>query len=260
VQEHAAALLIALSLATPLFASAQTLPSDRTPVSPDFSPRDFSGVWTLRNYQSSRLPTRARIPVTTEGEAPPMLPWTREVYEKRIAAELAGQPLANNKSQCLPSGVPLMMISASYPIQFLQTPGQLTLVFEEDTQIRFIYLDRPHGADLEPSYKGESVGHWEGNTLVVDTIGFNDKTAIDQIGMPHTTRLHVTERFRRLDPNTLENLITIEDPGAFTKPWSLLRTYGLNPGERIMEYACNENNRNPVVNGVQTLTHAAGVR
>jgi hypothetical protein len=215
-----------------------------------YGPRDLSGIWILNDYKGSSLPTRERIPVDVDGRPPPMQPWVAKVYEDRIAAELAGRPLRNNKTECLPAGFPHMMLAANYPIQVLQTPGQVTMIFEEDSRYRLILLDQPHPADLDLSYNGHSTGRWQGNTLVVDTVGLTDRKAIDQIGMPHTTALHVTERLRRMDADTLELFITLEDPGAFTRPWTLRRTYGRAPaGERIREYVCAENNRNPILPG-----------
>ena len=227
---------------------------------PAYGARDLSGIWTLNDYKGSSSPTKDRIPIDVDGQPPPMLPWVAKVYQDRIAAELAGKPLLNNKTQCLPAGMPHMMLAANYPIQILQTPGQVTMIFEEDSRYRLIMLDQKHPADLDLSYNGHSIGHWEGNVLHIDTVGLTDKKAIDQIGMPHTTALHVTERLRRMDANDLELFITIEDPGAFTRPWTIRRTYGrAPPGERIREYVCAENNRNPILaGGVQGFVGAVG--
>jgi hypothetical protein len=217
---------------------------------PGYGLRNLSGIWVLNDYKGSSAPTKDRIPMDVEGRPPPMQPWVAKVYEDRIAAELAGKPLLNNKTQCLPAGFPHMMLAANYPIQILQTPGQVTMIFEEDSRYRLIMLDQKHPDDLDRSYNGHSTGRWEGNILVIDTVGLTDKKAIDQIGMPHTTALHVVEHLRRMDAENLELLITIEDPGAFTRPWTLRRTYGLQPKtERIREYVCAENNRNPILPG-----------
>src|SRR4051812_7180787 len=209
---------------------------------PIYGARDLSGIWVLNDYKGSSAPTKERIPMDVDGKPPPMLPWVAKVYQDRMAAELAGKPLLNNKTQCLPAGFPHMMLAANYPIQILQTPGQVTMIFEEDSRYRLIMLDQKHPADLDLSYNGHSAGHWRGNVLEIDTVGLTDKKAIDQIGMPHTTALHVTERLRRMDASNLELFITIEDPGAFTHPWTIRRTYGLQPKtERIREYVCAEN-------------------
>ena len=172
-----------------------------------------------------------------------MQAWVAKVYEDRIAAELAGKPLLNNKSQCLPAGFPHMMLAANYPIQILQTPGQVTMIFEEDSRYRLIMLDQKHPDDLDLSYNGHSTGKWEGNTLVVDSVGFNGKAWLDPGGHVATEKLHVIERITRTEPNLIQYEFTIDDPGAYTKPWGWgYPLYG-HPDWEIIEYVCNENNK-----------------
>ncbi len=116
--------------------------------------------------------------------------------------------------------------------------------------VRHIYMDTPHSADIKPSFMGESVGHWEGDTLVIDTTGLNDRTWIDEVGVIHGKQLHVVERIRKIeDGHALENLVRIEDPEFFTQPWYMRDTYAWRPDLRIAEYSCEENNRNAPVNG-----------
>jgi hypothetical protein len=102
-------------------------------------------------------------------------------------------------------------------------------------------MNRGHKKDLDPTYNGDSVGKWDGDTLVVDTIGFNDVTWIDHVGLPHTDALHVVERIRRVDHDTLVDDFTIEDPKAYTKPFTASQTYHLKPGWEIAEYVCDNN-------------------
>ncbi len=213
---------------------------------PAFADGDISGMWSLMNYKATSVyPAAQRIPQTLEGGAPAMQPWARDLYAKRIADSDKGQPFAASNLSCLPMGMPLMMMAANYPIQVIQTPKQVTMLFEETRVFRVIRMNEPHLPEAENfGFLGDSIGRWEGDTLVVDTTGFNDKTSIDLTGMPHTEAMHLEERFRRLGDGTLEDLITVDDPKTFTKPWTT-RTLYRPSGERIMEYFLCENNRNP---------------
>src|SRR5271168_3693928 len=121
----------------------------------------------------------------------------------------------------MPGGVPGFHLFGFQPLYFVQTPREVVLAYSSDEQVRHVYLDMPHSANPKPSWYGESVGHYEGDTLVVDTIGMNDKTFVDAYRTPHTEKLHVVERFRLIDGgNTLEVAFTVDDPGAFYQPWS----------------------------------------
>jgi hypothetical protein len=209
-------------------------------------PGSLTGIWIISGYKGSGggTPERARVQHTIDGKLPPLLPWATELLEKRILLSQQGVPFANTLTRCLPGGVPLMMFGAPYPIQILETPGQVTMLFEEQNHFRLIYLIGGHPDDPDPSFMGHSVGHWEGNALVVDTVGLTDRTTIDQIGIPHSDELHVVERYRRTDQNTLEIVVTLDDPRTFTKPWDAKVIYKSAPsGTRVNEYIC-ENNRN----------------
>jgi hypothetical protein len=151
---------------------------------------------------------------------------------------------ANTVAQCLPGGIQQMLFGAAYPIQVFETSGQVAMLFEEQNHFRNIFLNSKHPDDPDPSYMGHSVGHWEGDTLVVDTIGLNDKTTLDMVGTPHTEALHVVERYRRIAQDRLEVRVTIEDKGTFSKPWEARTTWkAAAPGTQVSEYIC-ENNRN----------------
>ena len=138
-----------------------------------------------------------------------------------------------------------MIFGALIPIQFLETPGQVTILYMEGNRHRVIPLTASHPKEIDPSYMGDSIGRWEGGTLVIDTVGFKLRTTIDQIGTPHTEKLHVVERYRRIAPDSLEIRVTIEDPGTFTQPWDARVTYKLAPAGMRMEEDICENNRNP---------------
>src|SRR5215470_8050845 len=136
---------------------------------------------------------------------PNIKPWAKEVMKRENDKALSGGMPYSARASCMPSGVPAFMMAAVEPIHFMQTPKQVTMIFSGDAQIRRIYLDVPHSPDLKPSWYGESVGHYEGDTLVVDTVGLNDKTFIDNYRTPHTAKLHVVERYRLVeDGRTLE--------------------------------------------------------
>ena len=147
------------------------------------------------------------------------------------------------EARCLPPGVP-RMTTTPYPFRIVQTPGLTMIVYEGGAHVwRQIFTDgRAHSDDPNPSWLGESIGQWEGDTFVIDTIGFNGKTWLDEAGLPTTESLHVIERFRRPDFGHLEIENTVDDPKAYTKPWSFTTHPVMLKGE-LMEYICQENNR-----------------
>jgi hypothetical protein len=191
-----------------------------------------------------RTPPRDRVVHTIDGKWPPLLPGPAELLEKRVKMSENGEPYQNTLMQCLPGGVPEMVFGAPYPAQIIETPGQVTILYEMYNHFRVIHLNSTHPADPDPTYMGHSIGHWEGNTLVVDTIGLTDRTTIDEVGIPHSEDLHVTERYRRTDANTIEIVVTIDDPKTFSKPWDAKVIYRIaKPGADLIEFIC-ENNRN----------------
>jgi hypothetical protein len=174
---------------------------------------------------------------------PILQPWAAERMKKPNEEVLAGKVPFTADSRCWPGGVPNFDIYARVrPIFFLQTEKEVTILEESDMQVRHIYLNVPHSKDRAPSWYGDSVGHYEGDELVVDTVGLNDKTFVDSYRTPHTTQLHVVERFKMLDGGkTLEVKITVEDPGAFTTPWSARQRWKRREGDTIIELICAEN-------------------
>ena len=170
-------------------------------------------------------------------DAPDMLPWAAKV----VADHRAAGGAEDFEARCLPGGPPR---AAPYHTSFFATPKLVVMLFEGNIHTyRQIFIDgREHPKDLDPTWYGHSIGKWDGDTLVVDTVGFNDKFWFDFAGHPHTEQLHVIERFRRRDLGNLDMDITIEDPAAYTEPWKLKRTSVLMKGE-ISEYICNENNQ-----------------
>jgi hypothetical protein len=225
---------------TPSLRGADPAPAGSAPPNPD--PHNFEGVWWLQGYEYMLGPE--------PGVAPPLKPEYMRILERRIRAKNRGIPEADASTQCLPHGMPRLMESP-YPIEIVQTPGRLTFLHEVAHNVRRIWLSRSHPQKLSPTFLGDSVGHWEGDTLVVDTVGLNDRTFIDDEGSSHSTRLHVVERYRKIEGGSkLELTMTVEDPVTLEHPYSYTRIYHWRPDVRPQEYICEENNRNAPVNGV----------
>jgi len=204
--------------------SAHPAPTGPAPRTPEGKP-DFTGVWY------------AQRPV--DPGTPQMLPWAEKLFKERVANNAKDAPGA----RCLTRGI--TAAGALFPYEMVQTPRRLVMIFEDDIPShRTVYLDgRGHPKDPNPNWMGHSIGRWEGDTLVVDTAGFNDKTWLDNLGHPHTEMLHVTERLRRVDLGHLEIEFTIEDPGAYTKPWIIKRVAELDTDDEVGEYVCTEGER-----------------
>lgn len=190
----------------------------------------MSGVWRPQGFSNNF--TKVLAP----GESIEMLPWAAKLTASRMSKD---DPEAN----CLPAGVPR---TAPYPWKIIQTPSVIVFLFEGNIHsYRQIFMDRaehPKNIADNPTWYGDSIGKWDKDTLVVDTIGFNDKFWFDFAGHPHTEQLHTIERYRRIDMETLEDRATVIDPGAYAKPFTLLATMP-RLHEDLMEYICQENNR-----------------
>jgi hypothetical protein len=170
-------------------------------------------------------------------------PWVVERMKKDNAEVLAGKIGFTPRSSCKPAGVPGFHLYGFQPIYFIQTPREVLMIHSGNEEVRRIYLDVPHSANPKPSWYGESVGHYDGDTLVVDTIGLNDKTFVDNFRTPHTDKLHVVERIKLVDGGkAMQVNITFEDADAFNAPWSVMQRY--DRVERQMdEEICAENNQ-----------------
>ena len=211
---------------------AASRPSGPAPRTADGKP-DLSGLWNPQRDFIIDL----RKGLKPGSEISP-LPWAAKVTAERMSKD---DPEAN----CLPSGVPRV---APYPWRVVQTPTHIFFLFEGNIHsYRQIFMNRAsHPKEVNPTWYGDSIGRWEGDTLVVDTTGFNDRFWFDFAGHPHTEQLHTVERYRRLDMGTLEDEVTVEDPGAYTKPFTLLARMPLLPNDEIIEYICNENNKDVI--------------
>jgi hypothetical protein len=175
----------------------------------------------------------------------PMLrPWVREELRKVNRRVLAGEAVFTPKERCWPIGVPGWMLYPVTPIYFLQTPQVVTMIWQEDHMVRHIYLTDKHPDTVKPTWFGHSIGHYEnGDTLVIDTIGLNTRTFVDQFRTPHSEQLHVVERYRIVDDGkALEATATVEDPGAFTTVWSGRQHYRRAEQGPMIENVCAENN------------------
>ncbi len=200
---------------------------------PDFT----TGIW--------------EIPLGPEGFRPQAPPVLTPAYAAKLKAftdaKAAGGEQDNPSANCVPPGLPEIM-GQPYPIQVFFGPGQIAIQAEAYQQIRHIYTDgRAHPADPDLTFNGDSIGHWEGDTLVVDTTGFTTDTPLGQnYGLRHSDKMHVVERMRLTDPDTLVVVTTIDDPEALVQPWTTTRTFKRHRDWTISEYVCEQNNRNLV--------------
>ena len=218
-------ILSAMAVAAMLALSRAALAQEA--VKPGAAP-DISGVWLVEKFEPRLFPN---------GGGAPFTPWAEAKFK-------ATDPKTNDPNlACLPMGLPRFMIAVPYPMEILQLPTRVVIIHEGPQVMRQVYMNRQHPKDLDPTYSGDAIGKWEGDTLVVDTTGFNDKTWLDGGGLPHSEALHVVERIRRVDHDTLVDDITVEDPTAYTKPLTNRQVYKLKPGWEIQEYVCEENNK-----------------
>jgi hypothetical protein len=196
---------------------------------------DFSGSWSPDNNKYLR-----DIALDMKPQDVPFQPWARALFEQRKDGSHSAE---DPDAHCLPQGVP-KIDAVSYPFKFIQTPNSVVIIYEIFNFWRQIFTDgREMDPDANPTWMGYSTGKWEGDTLVVDTRGFNGKAWLDQLGRPTSDRLHVTERFRRVDYGHMKMDITIDDPGAYTHPWTVSEEAHLRPGWEPQEFICNENNK-----------------
>jgi hypothetical protein len=208
------------------------------------SPPDLSGAWTT-------YPSRAKgPPPDPKLVAPQPTPLQLNAkyaaaYEAKRAAQREsdkrGEPLANASTECVPNGMPQMMFPI-YPIEILQTHGQVTIIAEAMSQVRRIFLDQPQTKieETPPTYFGHSVGRWEGNTLVVDTVGVKEEV-LGYRDIPHSDQMRIKERFHLVSPDVLHDEVTIEDPVVLEKPWTFTFAYKRSPGYQMLEYVCDNN-------------------
>jgi len=225
------------------------------PTRPPADPRDFTGLWEM-----------PRVGVTLkldDGAQPPFNAFGAADYKRYDDAQKAGQVIADAPTHCFPHGVP-RLTTAPYPIRFVHTPGLIVMLHEVAHNVRYIHMDgKPAPAGAPKTFLGYSTGRWEGNTLVVETTHLNADTMLDT-RIAHSANMTVVERWTKLKNklgNTiLRDVITINDPERFTRPWSVTRDFAYRSdvqdslwSEGLVEYSCEENNRNvPDANGIDT--------
>jgi len=194
---------------------------------------DLNGVWE-RPY----VPDMTKDGASQKGAgAIPFTPEYAQIFKDYDPAKF------DYTGRCLPQGLTRSM-NSPFPIRLVETNDLIVVLYEAWNVFEIVHTDgRPHPKDPDPLWFGNSVGKWDGDTLVVDTIGFNDKTNMDTVGHPHSDAMHTVERFTRTDEKHIAYEITIEDPKAFTRPWKNSRVFTLRPDWEIMEYSCEENNK-----------------
>jgi len=229
----AAALTAAFSLAIPAYPTAAA--------------PDISGTYWATTYSPKLL-----VP---GGGEPPLNDKGRAAYQKNMAGLKDGSVIDKARRVCTPDGVP-RVLATPYPFEIFQVPAdQVTFLYEMNHQSRTVMMDKPLPAleslITEPLYNGHSVAHWEGDTLVVQSIGFNDRTFLDATGLPHSDEMLVTERLRKTG-DQLEDVVTIHDPEFYSRDWQTRFVYRLRNDVRLEDYACNDTHRD--------LSGVAGVR
>jgi hypothetical protein len=239
-------LLLALFAAMPISAQWVRYPTPGIPRTKDGNPNlsaptprtregkpDFSGIWAAPDG-------RYLTDLTADGVEVSMQPWAAKLFQERQANEGRDRP----SNQCLPHSV--TDFDAHFtPKKVVQTPGALIMLFEAYHSWRQIFTDgRPLPEERDPAWYGYSVGKWEGDTLVVETVGLNEKTWLDDRGHPHSDALRIVERFRRPDFGHMQVQVTIDDPKTYTKPWTVKIPWDFVPDTELLDWVC-ENNKDP---------------
>jgi hypothetical protein len=265
-QVSSLAVLVA-GLALPIAGMAQPAPYLKDAQSWEQSTTGISGRWVMQRDRPARpadgaKPDAAALPPEVargeDGKTPSLLPAAKAVLDKRLADTAAGHPFAWMGAACKWQGVPLMIFAAvEGPIQVYEIPGQVMILSQELNESWQIYMQDKHHRIFEPTWHGDSIGHWEGDTLVIDTIGLTDETTVDYAGTPHSEDLHVVTRIRRTDPNTLEVRATMDDPKTFTQPWTRRVLYKkARPDQLVEEEVCDNERNGPDSNGDTTFQTA----
>jgi len=205
------------------------------------APRTSSGTIDLSGVWQTDVKYNFNLAADLKPEDVPMLPSARALYEARQDNLGKDDP----DGFCLPPGIPRVN-GVPFPTKIIQTPTVIVMLYETRTTFRQVFLDSHAVApDPQPTWMGYSTGRWDGDTLVVTTVGFNDKTWLDDAGHPHSEAMRVTERIRRPDFGHLVVEITIDDPKSYARPWTVTQEFRLDPDNELLEYSCNENNRYP---------------
>jgi hypothetical protein len=212
------------------------------------APADLTGVWSRTHHppDNTHKYTLDQVIMSLGKDVPPMTPWGEAGFKatkpnrgpRAVPLEQTNDPVPI----CFPPGVPrIYSAGLGLPFEIMQIPGRVVMVFEYDHFVRQIYTDgRQHPPNLNPTWMGDSIGSWKGDTLTVDTIGFNDKTWLDALGHTHSEDMHLVERIRRVSHDTITDDITIDDPKTYTKPWVAQIVFDLRPDWKIEEDVCED--------------------
>jgi hypothetical protein len=226
--------------AGPVAAAAAYTP---TPYKPK-SKRDFTGLWD----NPDGIGWTPGLP-PGPGQNPPLTPEYQKIFDGHQQSAREGKPTGDPTAACYPQGMPRMM-TMTYPMEIMQNDVQLNIFAEWMEQTRRVFIDgRPHppADELDPTYYGHSIGHWEGDVLVVDTVGLRGDTNLEASGLPHSDQLRIRERIWLANDNELRDEITLIDPKAYTRPWTVTKRYlRMEAGSVLLPYVCLENQRNPV--------------
>jgi hypothetical protein len=197
---------------------------------------DLSGIWRIARPRTIPAAEGSYASLQywmASGETISMLPWAEALFKQRLASFGAGRP----SERCLPHAIPDAMIVGNFKI--VQDPGLFLILYEEFARFRQIFTDgRTLPAEMSPAWFGYSIGRWDGDALVVDSKGFNDLSWLDDAGHPHTEAMHTIERFRRRDFGHMEIQLTVDDPKAYIKPWTLTMQFQIMPDTELIEDVC----------------------
>jgi hypothetical protein len=238
--------LVILTAALAALASMAALAQQGAGI-PEGSPRDISGVWWITKYSPKlELVDGGEIPYNAKGRA---------AYQKNMAGLEDGSIVDKARTVCVPDGIP-RILGNPYPFMIVQTPDQTTVIYELNQVLRLIGMDQkqlsPDELEVTPYYSGHSVGYWDGDTLVVETAGYNDKTFLDATGAPHSDQMTTVERIRKINGGRqLEDVVTVTDPEYLTKPFSVRFLYDPHPEVRLDTYVCGADHRD--------ISHIPGV-
>jgi hypothetical protein len=217
-----------------------TAPAPRTPQ----GRLDLSGIWQalpdprdpIEGTAGMQVP-KYMLNIFRDRKETPFTPWAAALYQQRNANKLRDNPMI----MCQPAGVPRLN-HYTHPFKIVQTPDLIVILYESQTTFRQIFMDgRPLPADPEPAWYGYSIGRWDGDMLVVQSAGFNDKTWLDGWGHPHSEQMRLTERFTRRNIGSMDVEIWIDDPKAYTETVKYVQGHRLLPDTDLLEYICNEN-------------------
>jgi hypothetical protein len=196
---------------------------------------DFTGKWRVQAFMPNIQ--------TDQGQLPPLRPEAKKIYDQRVADRTAGRNVKDPIDACLPHGAVRLMY-APYPMLLLQSNGQLDLIQEANHTTRLVYIGQPPVDGDDPKWLGDSTGHWQGNTLVVETINNDGRTWLDKAGLPHSDAMKVTERLSLSDGGkVLTDAITIDDPKTYTAPWTTTVRFNRAPGMELAENVCTRDHR-----------------